>query len=72
MNAQNVLVAKVMKGGKYGLVGTNGKLVVSTQFDNIDVYNDDMAIVQKDNMYGFINKSGAVVVSPQYEEAFNF
>ena len=61
-------LAPVMKNGKFGYINTEGKLVISLQFDETKPFYGAYAAVKMNNAWGFINKKGEVVVAPNFDE----
>ncbi len=57
---------------KYGLINLCTKLEVTPQYDQIDLYNCNLALVRKNNLYGFIDEKGKEIIPCQYHEAESF
>lgn len=56
-----------------GIIDHNGNWVVKEgQFDGIESFSEDYAVVAKDGKYGFINVNGRVVIEMKYEKARAF
>lgn len=69
-------MARVEVNDKYGFINKQGKLVVSPQYDNADIFSEGLAPVETkvgDKLkHGFIDKDGKVVISPQFDGADPF
>ena len=65
-------VAKFEKGGLYGLVDQNGKIIADPQFSSISSFKEGFAVIKKNSKYGFISESGVVTVAPQFTKASDF
>ncbi len=61
--------AAVKKDGKWGFVDTEGKMVISPQFEDARSFSYGHAAVKQNGKWGFINNSGKVVVEPIFEDA---
>jgi hypothetical protein len=62
-----------MKNGKYGYVDTNGKLVISLQYqDAYDFRKEGLALVKKNKLFGFIDKNGKIKINFHYKKAKSF
>jgi len=54
--------------GKWGFATTNGKIIISCEYDEVNFYSDDnLAKVKKTGKYGYINKQGAIVIPFDYD-----
>lgn len=53
-------------GYKYGLLGKDGKWVLSPEYDSIGESSYGFRLVEKDNLYGLIQDNGDIVVQPKY------
>ncbi|WP_209124961.1 WG repeat-containing protein [Alkalihalobacillus sp. BA299] len=57
-----------VKGMKWGFINQLGNLVISTQYDSADDFqNNGLAIVAIDNKVGLIQCSGQYLIRPKYE-----
>jgi transcriptional regulator with XRE-family HTH domain len=64
--------AIVMKGDKYGLIGTNGKIVVPVEYDFFGKFGEikkGWTIVMKGNKYGLLNLEGKEIIPCEYEKS---
>ena len=66
-------VLKVQKDGKYGIINLSGKVLTSTEYEEITaIENIKNALkVKKDGKYGVIDNEGKVLVNPQYNNITN-
>jgi len=55
---------------KWGVKNINGKMVVSPQFDNVDIFVDGMAVVKKGEKFGAIDKTGNFIINIQYDDLY--
>lgn len=65
-------LARVMLGGKWGYVDTNGAEVIPPQFDSAEAFWEGLAAVRIKELWGFIDRRGSWIVPPQYSWVFNF
>jgi len=54
---------------KWGYVDTNGKFVITPQFDEAATFSEDLALVQHNEKFGYIGTDGHFVVKPKYYDA---
>lgn len=61
-------VLKVKNNGKYGLINMEGKLLVPTEYDNIETISkiENTYKLTKDGKVGIANSDGRLVIEPQY------
>jgi hypothetical protein len=59
-------------GGLCGLVDRNGKVLLAPQFDWVDHFYEERALVRLRGRYGFVDTSGRIVAEPRYELASRF
>jgi WG containing repeat len=52
---------------KFTYVNTQGKLILSPQFDNCDDFTEGRGIVELNNDYGCLDVSGRCIVEPQFK-----
>lgn len=59
---------------RYGLIDTNGKLIVPylKDIDNIGYFQGGRAIVMTNDKRGYIDRNGKLVISKKYDTAENF
>lgn len=55
------------KDGKYGLVDTQGKLLISAKFEKVHAYRNNRAVVQLNGKFGLIDEYGKIVQKISYE-----
>ncbi|WP_010245245.1 WG repeat-containing protein [Acetivibrio cellulolyticus] len=58
--------------GKYGYVDGKGEVIISPQFEDADLFFNDLARIKVNGKYGFIDKTGKIKIEPIYEEAKYF
>ncbi len=63
-------VLKFQRDGKYGLINTNGKILVEPEFDSITSLKGTKGAIltTKDSKVGLINLSGEEVIPNEYEQ----
>lgn len=63
-----------IKGGEYGLIGTQGQLINNYNYAFVGNYGDGLLVFQKspDDKYGYIDEKGMIVIPPQYAQAQAF
>lgn len=68
---QNVL--KVQKDGKWGIIDFEGKILLDTQYDNIETIPglENVILIQKDGKYGVVDKEGRVILDTNYKSITN-
>ena len=54
--------------GYYGLINTEGKILLKNNFTFIDKFINGSSVVKINGKYGLINKSGAYLLQPEYDE----
>jgi hypothetical protein len=65
-------VVVVKFGNKWGVVDTNGVVIVKPIFDWVRNFSDGYAIVNYKNKYGCINKKGEIVLPCKYKYLTSF
>jgi len=55
------------ESGKWGYADADGKIVIQSQFDFVDSFQDGFAIVGLNNKFGLINKKGEFVIPAEYQ-----
>ena len=67
------LLFPVLKDGKWGLIGTTGKIVAKPAYKDIMITTEGLYGVKYDNnKYGFIDKRGKVQIAFDYDEVRPF
>ena len=56
----------VQKNGLWGFIDTNGKEIITPQYEDYDSFNDGIAIVRKNRKRGYINKLGQEITPLKY------
>jgi hypothetical protein len=63
---------KVNHDGKWGIIDTNGVVIVDPKYDGIGQYNlDGLIIVLRNNKWGYINSEGKEIIEPKYDAIGN-
>ncbi|MEL6553753.1 MAG: WG repeat-containing protein [Cyanobacteria bacterium J06621_11] len=54
----------------YGFIDKQGNVVleVSDEFDRVDPFYEDLAVVRRQGKFGLIDKTGAVVLAPEFDD----
>lgn len=60
------------RAGKFGFVDTQGKWLISPEFDEVRPFFQDMAAVRVGGLWGFVDRDGLVVISPQFDSVSDF
>ncbi|OJJ15272.1 hypothetical protein BKI52_38295 [marine bacterium AO1-C] len=60
------------KYGRFGLLNSNGKLVLDTIYDNIYRFKNGFARVELNQRTGFINTQGKITIPIQFDSADDF
>lgn len=55
-------LARVVKKGKYGYIGKNGKVIIPTKYDYSRNFHEGKAVVMKNNQWGYIDTNGIEMV----------
>ena len=58
--------------GKYGFVDRDGNIIIPPQFEDADIFADDLAMVFINGNGKLINRKGQLVSSEQYENGYSF
>lgn len=65
-------ITAVKKGGKWGFVDTNGKLIIDYQYEDAQPFGYDTGAVKVDGKWGFVAANNRMVIEPKYEDAKSF
>jgi hypothetical protein len=66
-------IAKISKGGKWGLLNTQGNVICSIQFDEIfDFDENGLAKVSSNGLFGLIDQGGTILHSPTFSQLRKF
>lgn len=68
----DLVVATVQIGDKYGLIDAKGKEIVPCKYDEIRSFCDGLARVKLNDKYGFIDRFGEEVIPCKYVDAEDF
>ncbi len=61
--------ALVKRRGKYGFLGSNGKMAIPAKFNYLSDFSEGVAVASIDGKYGYINSRGGWIVAPKYDYA---
>jgi sporulation protein YlmC with PRC-barrel domain len=62
-------LSRVKKGSYYGMISTNGKLVIPCEYLDLGIrFRGDFIDAQKDGRYGILNQDGETVIRFRYEK----
>ncbi len=66
-------VLKVEKGGKYGIINLDGKVIFEPQYDSIEAVQgiENAYRVQSGNLYGIVDSDGNKILESKYTEIVN-
>ena len=65
---KNKNATRVIRNDKWGIVDTrNGEVLLNIEYDLIDEFYNDLAVIKKDDKYGIIDTKFNVVVEPKWE-----
>ncbi|CAA9198534.1 hypothetical protein FLA105534_02175 [Flavobacterium bizetiae] len=59
-------------GNKHGYIDINQKIIVPFEYDDIDLFNHELASVKKNGKYGFVNRKGKIVIPIQFDNNSDF
>src|SRR5262245_55607049 len=62
----------VFEGGLCGALNRDGSIAVAPQFDWVDKFHEERALVRSGGLYGYVDNAGRVIVEPQYEIAGSY
>ncbi len=57
---------------KWGFVNNKGEMVITPQFDQVDLFSEGLAGVMLGNKCGYIGHDGHFVINPQYRTVYTF
>lgn len=58
----------VKKGGKWGFINAEGKIVIKPVYDYVYAFSEGLAAVKQNGKWGFINTKGEMVIEPVYDD----
>ena len=58
--------------GQFGFVDKRGNWIINPQYDDVDVFRENVCWVMKDKKWGLIDSEGNFIISPQYQGAREF
>ena len=63
-------IFRVEQNGKYGIIDTNGKQLVSPEYDFIEALQgvDKVLLTEKDGKYGLVDNVGTVIIENNYKK----
>lgn len=59
-------------GNKHGYIDIHENIIVPFEYDDIDLFNHELASVKKNTKYGFVNRSGKLVIPIQFDNNSDF
>jgi hypothetical protein len=65
-------LARFLQGTKFGLIDSNGTIVLPAEYQFISSFNEGLAVVNKLGKFGFINRKGEMVIEATYTYAKEF
>jgi hypothetical protein len=66
------LLHQVSKEGRFGYINANGEIVIPIEFDEINYYENGIAIARKGSQSGFIDQRGDLLTPIIYENITEF
>jgi len=57
---------------KHGYIDIHENIIVPFDYDDINLFSQDLACVKKDNKYGFVDRNGKIVIPIQFEDETYF
>ena len=57
---------------KYGFINKKGEVIVPMNYDRVEEFSNDVALIVQNGKYGFVNEKGEEVVHCTYDFAFSF
>ena len=57
----------MLKGNKYGVLSTEGDIVIKFEYDDMSYTYENNYIAKKDNKYGIINVDGTTKLNFKYD-----
>ena len=66
-------IAPVCKDDQWGVIDTNGEVVIPFgEYESIGKFKDGMSVVKKDGKFGYIVSTGALVIPCEFDAAYDF
>ena len=62
----------VRLNGKWGMINTEGKVVIPLKYDCVDYFSEGLAYVKLNGKYGFVDTTGKVVIPLKYDSVGKF
>ncbi|MBN2727616.1 MAG: WG repeat-containing protein [Bacteroidales bacterium] len=62
----------IVKDEQYGLCNNNGRLILPTEFQEIDTLSDGLALYKHKNKFGYIDEKGEIKIEASYTKARPF
>lgn len=62
----------VQKSNKYGLVDHQGHIKIPLDYDSIEPFYEELALVKRENSFGYINDKNEIVIPIIYDEIGKF
>ena len=60
------------ENGCWGIISLNGEVILAPQFDYIEDFHEDKAVVRMNEKYGVISMKGENIVIPKYDNIFSY
>ncbi|WP_281309589.1 WG repeat-containing protein [Flavobacterium flavigenum] len=70
MDEKGMILAELKD--KHGYIDINEKIIVPFEYDDINLFNKDLACVKKNDRYGFVNRTGKIVIPIQFDSDNDF
>jgi hypothetical protein len=64
---ENILLIPYREGNRWGYTDANKKVVVPPQYDAIDPFIENLAVVEKNGVFGVIDKRGREIIPPKFK-----
>ena len=61
-----------MEDGRWGYTNDQGEIVIDPQFDSVEFFSQELAVVGQDGKYGYLNRKGEWHLRPRYDKALKF
>jgi len=62
----------IRKDGRWGYVGSSGKVEIAPQFEQAGPFSDGLAVVAMGGRAGYIDKTGKFAINPQFDSGTPF
>lgn len=72
MTLANAVFYPIKSGDSWGFMDEDGNEVIPCRYQEVDQFQEGLAVVKIDEKYGYINKSGKLVIAAIYEDGLAF